>query len=259
MRLLDVSWVKTNFLVALVSTSFVINPLSYADTVIGFNTDGSPKYAPEPPGASGPIATPENPFWIKNPDGSATEAEKNYTFIPGAENPENKIANKDPFFGANTPEGMIQIGFNIDGSPKFAPEPPGASGPIATPENPGWIRNPDGTMTAAEKGYTFLPNAEEAAKTASIGELKSLIEKEITSSTFKKVKKSNKFLLTSSVEMSATGSSIKAIAVKNGASSKNIAFSYTEDGQLVLQASDKLKGYQVQILNENKILKKIKL
>ena len=259
MTLSSQKYSRVNLVVSLVLFSFVISSPSYADVLSGYNTDGSPIYTPEPPGASGPIATPENPSWIKNPDGSATEAEKNYTFIPGAENPENKIANKDPFFGSNAPEGMIQIGFNIDGSPKFAPEPPGASGPIATPENPGWIRNPDGTMTAAEKGYTFLPNAEEAAKIASIGELKSLIEKEITSSTFKKVKKSNKFLLTSSLEMSATGSSIKAIAVKNGASNKNIAFSYTEDGQLVLQASDKLKGYQVQILNENKILKKIKL
>lgn len=250
---------KVNLVVSLVLFSFVITSPSYANVVSGYNTDGSPIYAPEPPGASGPIATPENPFWIKNPDGSATEAEKNYTFIPGAENPENKIASKDPFFGSTAPEGMMQVGYNIDGTPKFAPQPPGASGPIATPENPGWIRNPDGTMTAAEKGYTFLPNAEEAAKNASIAELKSLIENEISSSAFKKVKKSNRFTLTSSIEMSATGSTIRAVAVKSGANNRNISLSYTEDGQLVLQASDKLKGYQVQILSDGKVLKKIKL
>ena len=250
---------KAKTVIVLVSVLATFSPSSSADIIIGFNPDGSTKYAPEPPGASGPIATPENPFWIKNPDGSATEAEKNYTFIPGAENPENKVANKDPFFGSTAPEGMIQIGYNIDGTPKFAPEPPGASGPIATPENPGWIRNPDGTMTAAEKGYTFLPNADEAAKNASVAELKTLIENEISSSTFKKVKKSNKFTLTSSVEMSATGSIIKAVAVKNGANNRNISLFYTDDGQLVLQASDKLKGYQVQILSDGKVLKKIKL
>lgn len=250
---------KAKTVIVLVSVLATFSPSSSADIIIGFNPDGSTKYAPEPPGASGPIATPENPFWIKNPDGSATEAEKNYTFIPGAENPENKVANKDPFFGSTAPAGMIQIGYNVDGTPKFAPEPPGASGPIATPENPGWIRNPDGTMTAAEKGYTFLPNADEAAKNASLAELKTLIESEISSSTFKKVKKSNKFTLTSSVEMSATGSIIKAVAVKNGANNRNVSLFYTDDGQLVLQASDKLKGYQIQILSDGKVLKKIKL
>jgi len=259
MSLTGESSYRTSFLIVFVSSFVVISPVSYADIVAGFNTDGSPKYAPEPPGASGPIATPENPSWIKNPDGSATEAEKNYTFIPGAENPENKVADKDPFFASSAPEGMMQVGYNVDGTPKFAPQPPGASGPIATPENPGWIRNPDGTMTAAEKGYTFLPNAEEAAKNASIAELKSLIEKEISSSAFKKVKKSKRFTLTSSIEMSATGSTIRALAVKSGANNRNISLSYTEDGQLVLQASEKLKGYQVQILSDGKVLKKIKL
>jgi hypothetical protein len=59
--------------------------------------------------------------------------------------------------------------------------------------------------------------------------------------------------------MSATGSTIRALAVKSGANNRNISLSYTEDGQLVLQASEKLKGYQVQILSDGKVLKKIKL
>jgi hypothetical protein len=49
------------------------------------------------------------------------------------------------------------------------------------------------------------------------------------------------------------------IAVKKGFPNKKISFTYSEDGQIILKASQKLKGYQVQIISDEKILKKIKL
>ena len=63
-----------------------LSPLpSHSNIILGYNTDGSPIYGAEPPGASGPIATPENPAWIPNPDGTPTQAQLDYTFIPNAE------------------------------------------------------------------------------------------------------------------------------------------------------------------------------
>jgi hypothetical protein len=59
--------------------------------------------------------------------------------------------------------------------------------------------------------------------------------------------------------MSAVSPNLKAIAVKKGSPSKKISFTYSEDGQLVLKASQKLKGYQVQIISDDQILKKITL
>jgi len=248
---------------------------------MGFNTDGTPIYGPEPQGATGPIATPENPTWIKNPDGTPTQAELDYTFIPNAE--ERALLPPPP----PPPAGMIQQGFNTDGTPIYAPEPQGATGPIATPENPTWIKNPDGTPTqaeldytfipnaeekarianlnpdktptAAELGYTFLPNADESARNATLEEIQSIVENEITASKFKKVRKGNTFTLTSNVEMSAVNPSLRAVAVKKGSPSKKISFTYSEDGQLVLKASQKLKGYQLQIISDEKILKKLTL
>jgi hypothetical protein len=228
---------------------------SYADIIIGYNTDGTPIYGPEPQGATGPIATPENPTWVKNPDGSPTQAELEYTFIPNAE--EN--AKKPPVITSTAPPGMIQKGFNADGTPIYGPEPQGATGPIATPENPTWIKNPDGTPTPAELGYTFLPNAEERAKAANLEELQSIVENEITTSKFTKVKKGSTYTLTGNVEISAVSPTIKVIAVKKGSANKKISFTYSEDGQLVLKASQKLKGYQLQIISDEKILKKITL
>ena len=254
---------------------------SYADIFMGFNTDGTPIYGPEPQGATGPIATPENPTWIKNPDGSPTQAELDYTFIPNAEE-RAKLPPPPP-----PPAGMITQGFNTDGTPIYGPEPQGATGPIATPENPTWIKNPDGsptqaeldytfipnaeekarianlnpdkTPTALELGYTFLPNADESVRGATLEEIQSIVENEITTSKFKKVKKGSTFTLTSNVEISAVNPSLRAIAVKKGSASKKISFTYSEDGQLVLKASQKLKGYQLQIISDEKILKKIAL
>ena len=185
---------------------------SYADIFMGFNTDGTPIYGPEPQGATGPIATPENPTWIKNPDGSPTQAELDYTFIPNAEE-KARIANL----------------------------------------------NPDKTPTALELGYTFLPNADENVRSATLEEIQSIVENEITSSKFKKVKKGSTFTLTSNVEISAVNPSLRAIAVKKGSASKKISFTYSEDGQLVLKASQKLKGYQLQLISDDRILKKITL
>ena len=185
---------------------------SYADIFMGFNTDGTPIYGPEPQGATGPIATPENPTWIKNPDGSPTQAELDYTFIPNAEE-KARIANL----------------------------------------------NPDKTPTALELGYTFLPNADESVRGATLEEIQSIVENEITSSKFKKVKKGSTFTLTSNVEISAVNPSLRAIAVKKGSASKKISFTYSEDGQLVLKASQKLKGYQLQLISDDRILKKITL
>jgi hypothetical protein len=225
---------------------------------MGFNTDGTPIYGPEPQvptGSTGPIATPENPAWIPNPDGTPTQAQRDYTFIPNAE--EN--AKKPPVITSTAPPGMIQKGFNPDGTPIYGPEPQGATSPIATPENPTWIKNPDGTPTAAELGYTFLPNADERARTANQEELQNIVEKEITTSKFTKVKKNSTYTLTSDVEISAASPSIRVIAVKKGSASKKISFTYSEDGQLVLKASQKLKGYQLQIISDEKILKKLTL
>jgi hypothetical protein len=230
---------------------------SQAQILIGYNTDGSPMYGPEPQGASGPIATPENPIWIPNPDGTPTQAQKDYTFIPNAEENKNKEAKSE--LTAVAPPGMIQIGYNEDGTPKFGPEPQGASGPIATPENPNWIKNPDGTATAAELNYTFLPNADERALVANESELKKIINEEISTSKFSRIKKSKNYVFKSSAEISAIDPSVKAVAVKKGAKSKDVALSYDDEGQLIIEASEKLKGYQIQITSGKKVLKKISL
>lgn len=239
--------------------TFSIPASSYANILMGYNTDGTPIYGPEPQGATGPIATPENPGWIKNPDGTPTEAEKNYTFLPNAEEKAKNNLEAESDLNESAPPGMIQIGFNTDGTPKFGAAPQGATGPIATPENPFWIKNSDGTQTAAEKNYVFLPNADERAKSASLLELKKIVEKEISSSKFVKVKKPGGFVLTSTLELSAASSVIKALAIKKGAKSQSISLSFNEDGQLIIKASDKLKGYQVRVTSEGKVLKKITL
>jgi hypothetical protein len=156
----------------------------------------------------------------------------------------------------------IFMGFNTDGTPIYGPEPQvpsGSTAPIATPENPTWIKNPDGTPTAAELGYTFLPNADERARTANLEALQNIVEEEITTSKFTKVKKGSTYTLTSDVEISAASPSIRVIAVKKGSASKKISFTYSEDGQLVLKAPQKLKGYQLQIISDEKIIKKITL
>jgi hypothetical protein len=241
----------------IVACSFLLSTPSQAQILIGYNTDGSPMYGPEPQGASGPIATPENPTWIPNPDGTPTQAQKDYTFIPNAEENKNKEAKSELTVVA--PPGMIQIGYNEDGTPKFGPEPQGASGPIATPENPNWIKNPDGTATAAELNYTFLPNADERALVANESELKKIINEEISTSKFSRIKKSKSYVFKSSAEISAIDPSIKAVAVKKGSKSKNVSLSYDDEGQLVIEASEKLKGYQIQITSGKKVLKKIAL
>jgi hypothetical protein len=240
-----------------VACSFLVSTPSQAQILIGYNTDGTPMYGPEPQGATGPIATPENPFWMKNPDGTATEAEKNYTFIPNAEENKNREVKSD--LTAVAPPGMIQIGYNEDGTPKFGPEPQGASGPIATPENPAWIKNPDGTATEAEKNYTFLPNADERALVAKQAELNKIVSEEISTSKFSKVKNGKNFVIKSLADISAIDPSIKAIAVKKGAKSRSVEVTYNDEGQLVIEASEKLKGYQIQITSGKKILKKISL
>jgi hypothetical protein len=249
---------KKTLLVATTALLLVFFPNHFAYSC-GFNMDGTPKQCSEPPGASGPIATPENPSWISNPDGTKTEAEKNYTFLPNAEERAKNNTGAESDLNAAAPAGMMQVGFNPDGSPKFGSAPQGATGPIATPENPFWIKNPDGTQTAAEKSYIFLPNAEERAKNASFSELKTIIEEEISKTKFNKVKKAGSFVLTSTIEMSAASPLIKVIATKKGAKRQNIPFAYSEDGELVIKASGKLKGYQVQILSETEVLKKITL
>jgi hypothetical protein len=240
-----------------VACSFLVSTPSQAQILIGYNTDGAPMYGPEPQGATGPIATPENPFWMKNPDGTATEAEKNYTFIPNAEENKNREVKSD--LTAVAPPGMIQIGYNEDGTPKFGPEPQGASGPIATPENPAWVKNPDGTATEAEKNYTFLPNADERALVAKQAELNKIVSEEISTSKFSRVKNGKNFVIKSLADISAIDPSIKAIAVKKGAKSRSVEVTYNDEGQLVIEASEKLKGYQIQITSGKKILKKISL
>jgi len=249
---------KKTLLVVTTALLLVSLPSQFAYSC-GFTTDGTPMQCSEPPGASGPIATPENPGWIKNPDGTQTEAEKNYTFLPNAEERAKDKTGVESDLNAAAPAGTIQVGFNPDGSPKFGSAPQGASGPIATPENPFWIKNPDGTQTAAEKSYIFLPNAEAKAKNASFADLKTIIEEEISKTKFKKVKKSGSFILTSTIEMSVASPTIKVIATKKGAKSQNVSFAYTEDGELVIKASDKLKGYQVQISSESKVIRKVTL
>lgn len=227
---------------------------SYADIQVGFNTDGSPKFAPDPPGASGPIATPEKPAWIPNSDGTPTQAEKNYTFLPDAE--KNKEAKSE--LTAEAPPGMIQTGFNPDGSPKFGPAPQESTGPIATPEKPNWVKNPDGTPTQAEKDYTFLADAV-ATELLITPELKQTIKQEISKSKFTKTKDENGYLITSSLEISGQDPTIKAIAVKKGMKNKSVFLTYNEDGQLTIEASEKLKGYKIQIMSGKNILKKILL
>ena len=224
---------------------------------MGYATDGTPIYGPEPQGATGPIATPENPTWIPNPDGTPTQAQKDYTFIPNAEENKNKEAKSE--LTAVAPPGMIQIGYNEDGTPKFGPEPQGATEPIATPENPTWIPNPDGTPTAAELNYTFLPNADERALVANEAELKKIVNEEISTSKFSRIKNGKSFVLKSFADISAIDPSIKAIAVKKGAKSRSVEVTYNDEGQLVIEASEKLKGYQIQITNGKKVLKKISL
>lgn len=214
-------------------------------------------YGPEPQGATGPIATPENPAWIPNADGTPTQAEKDYTFIPNAEENKNKEAKSE--LTTVAPPGMIQIGYNEDGTPKFGPEPQGASGPIATPENPTWVKNPDGTPTAAELNYTFLPNADERALVANAAELKKIISEEISTSKFTKSKKSKNYIFKSSIEISAIDPELRAVAIKKGSKNKSVALTYNDEGQLVIEASEKLKGYQIQITSGKKVLKKISL
>jgi hypothetical protein len=235
----------------------LISAPSHAQILIGYNTDGTPMYGPEPQGATGPIATPENPFWMKNPDGTATEAEKNYTFIPNAEENKNREVKSELI--AVAPPGMIQTGYNEDGTPKFAPEPPGASGPIATPENPAWIKNPDGTPNEAELNYTFLQNADERARVANEAELKKIVNEEISTSKFSRIKNGKSIVLKSFADISAIDPSIKAIAVKKGAKNKSVTLTYDENGQLVIEASEKLKGYEIRITSGKKVLKKISL
>jgi hypothetical protein len=241
----------------IVACSFLISAPSHAQILIGYNTDGTPMYGPEPQGATGPIATPENPFWMKNPDGTATQAEKDYTFIPNAEENKNREVKSD--LTAVAPPGMIQSGYNEDGTPKFAPEPPGASGPIATPENPAWIKNPDGTATEAELNYTFLPNADERARVANEAELKKIVNEEISASKFSRAKNSKGYVFKSAIEISVIDPLIKAVAVKKGAKNKSVALTYDENGQLVIEASEKLKGYEIRITSGKKVLKKISL
>jgi hypothetical protein len=250
---------KQKFLFVSLILTFSISTPSYGDIFIGYNPDGTPKYGPAPQGATGPIATPENPSWIKNPDGTPTEAEKNYTFLPNAEEKAKNNLEAESELIESAPPGMIHIGYNTDGTPKFGPAPQGASGSIATPENPFWIKNADGTQTAAEKSYVFLPNADEKAKSASLIELKKIVEKEILSSKFLKVKKSGSYVLTSTLEISAASSVIKALATKKGAKSQGLLLSFNNEGQLIIKASDKLKGYQVQVISEGKVIKKITL
>jgi hypothetical protein len=246
------------FALALSITLFAVNP-SFADILIGFNADGSPKYGPDPQGASGPIATPENPGWAKNPDGTLSDAQKNYTYLPNAEDKAKSDTQTASSLNSSSPDGMIQIGFNMDGSPKFGIAPQSSTQPIATPENPFWIKNSDGTQSAAEKSYVYLPNADERAKNASLLELKEIISGEIATSKFTKVKKSGLYIITSSEDISAASSTIKAIALKKGAKSQSIPLAYNSDGQIVIKASDKLKGFQIQILNDGKVLNKITL
>ena len=255
---------RSKFLVGIVAVVMLLPIPSHANIILGYNTDGSPIYGAEPPGATGPIATPENPTWIPNPDGTPTKAQQEYTFIPNAE----ERAKQTPEVVNTAPPGMIQLGFNTDGTPIYGPEPQGATGPIATPENPSWIKNPDGTPTAAELEYTFIPNAEEKAKEANKelsqervdpAEAQLTAEKEIAASRFTKTKQGKTFTLRSNVEISSANPNIRVIAVKKGSPSRKISFIFTEEGQLVLKAPQKLKGFQIQIIGEDKVLKKITL
>lgn len=254
----------TKFFAGIVAFAMLLPGPSHANIILGYNTDGSPIYGAEPPGATGPIATPENPTWIPNSDGTPTKAQQEYTFIPNAD----ERANQSPEVVNTAPPGMIQLGFNTDGTPIYGPEPQGATGPIATPENPSWIKNPDGTPTAAELEYTFIPNAEERAREANQAlsqeqvdpaEAQLAAEKEITASRFTKTKQGKTFTLTSNVEISSTKPMISVIAVKKGSPTRKISFTFTEEGQLVLKAPQKLKGFQIQIIGEDKVLKKITL
>jgi len=154
---------------------------------------------------------------------------------------------------------MIQIGFYIDGSPKFGIAPQSSTQPIATPENPFWIKNSDGTQSAAEKSYVYLPNADERAKNVSLLELKEIISGEISTSKFSKVKKSGLYIITSSEDISAASSAIKANASKKGSKSQSIPLTFNSDGQIVIKVSEKLKGFQIQIVNDGKVLKKLTL
>jgi len=248
---------RSKLITFIFACSFLFSAPSQAQIFMGYATDGTPIYGPEPQGATGPIATPENPTWIPNPDGTPTQAQKDYTFIPNAEENKNREVKSD--LTAVAPPGMIHSGYNEDGTPKFSPEPPGASGPIATPENPTWIKNPDGTPTEAELNYTFLPNADERARVANEAELKKIVNEEISTSKFSRVKNGKSFVIKSFADISAIDPLIKAIAVKKGAKSRSVEVTYNDEGQLVIEASEKLKGYQIQITSGKKILKKISL
>ena len=59
--------------------------------------------------------------------------------------------------------------------------------------------------------------------------------------------------------MSAASSVVRAIAAKKGVKSQSITLAYSEDGELIIKASEKLKGYQVQIISGDKVLKRITL
>ena len=195
----------------------------------------------------------------KNPDGTQSDAQKNYTYLPNSEDKAKSDTQTASSLNSSAPDGMIQIGFNIDGSPKFGMAPQSSTQPIATPENPFWIKNSDGTQSAAEKSYVYLPNADERAKNASLLELKEIISSEIATSKFTKVKKSGLYIITSSEDISAASSAIKAIASKKGAKSQTIPLAYNSEVQIVIKASDKLKGFQIQILNDGKVLNKVTL
>jgi hypothetical protein len=73
------------------------------------------------------------------------------------------------------------------------------------------------------------------------------------------VKNSKGYVFKSSSEISAIDPLIKAIAIKKGAKSKSIALTYDEAGQLVIEASEKLKGYEIRITSGKKVLKKFAL
>ena len=48
----------TKFFGGIVVFAMLLSGPSHANIILGYNTDGSPIYGAEPPGATGPIATP---------------------------------------------------------------------------------------------------------------------------------------------------------------------------------------------------------
>lgn len=246
-------------LVGALLLSLFATPPSLAEVICGYNTDGSPKYCLAPQGPTGPIATPENPSWVPNSDGTYPATKDSYTFLPDAEAIARNATIDESDLNSKAPPGQIQIGFNVDGSAKFGPAPQGPTGPIATPENPNWIPNPDGTYAATSEFYVFLPNADEEIMDYSLTEIKSLVSNEISSSQFKRSKKAKTFIFMSTTEMSVSSPFLKVIAKKKGAKNKEIPVSYNEEGQLVIKVSDKYKSYQLQIIDSDKVLKKISM